>query len=88
VPRSSVARSHAIEKLLCDERRRGVNGWFKRQGFLDSQATAAMLAWKHGGFSIEVMRDSEPMPQKGLWPTMRRGPKIGSIGLKKPFGTR
>ena len=34
--------------------RRRVICWFKRQGFLDKQAATAMLAWEHGGFSIDA----------------------------------
>ena len=37
---------------LTGQIRRRVIRWFKRQGFLDSQAATDMLAWEHGGFSI------------------------------------
>ena len=28
--------------------------WFRRQGFLDAHAAAAMIAWEHSGFSIDA----------------------------------
>ena len=34
--------------------RRRVIRWFRRQGFLDAHAAAAMLAWEHGGVSIDA----------------------------------
>ena len=39
---------------LSEQVRRRVFRWFKRQGFLDKQAATAMLAWEHGGFSIDT----------------------------------
>ena len=39
---------------LTEQIRRRVICWFKRQGFLDKQAATAMLAWAHGGFSIDA----------------------------------
>ncbi|MEX0670286.1 MAG: hypothetical protein WD060_07510 [Pirellulales bacterium] len=46
--------------------RRRVTWWFKRQGFLDSQAAADMLAWEHSGFwidaSVRIALDERDVP--------------------------
>jgi len=39
---------------LTEKVRRRVIRWFKRKGFLDSQAAADMLAWQNSGFSIDA----------------------------------
>ena len=39
---------------LTERVRRRVIGWFKRKGFLDAHAAAAMLAWENSGFSIDA----------------------------------
>ena len=39
---------------LTERVRRRVIAFFKRQGFLDAHAAAAMLAWENSGFSIDA----------------------------------
>ena len=39
---------------LTERVRRRVIRWFKRQGFLDADAAADMLAWENSGFSIDA----------------------------------
>jgi hypothetical protein len=51
---SSTASARGSTAALTERVRRRVIGWFKRQGFLDAHAAADMLAWDHGGFSIDA----------------------------------
>jgi hypothetical protein len=52
LPASPLTRGDLA--VLTERVRRRVIGWFKRQGFLDAYAAAAMLAWENSGFSIDA----------------------------------
>ena len=49
-----IEARHVEGRRSTEKVRRQVIPWFKRQGFLDADAAAAMLAWEHGGFSVDA----------------------------------
>ena len=41
--------------MLVEAWRRAVLAWFVREGWLDVDAAAAMLAWPHSGFGAHLL---------------------------------